>query len=238
MTGRASSTLYEDDLIGRLRGQSDMQATPCPVTLPDHLDYCLGHYHGACQHPNYRQGYVDRRYVEQCPTCRPKVFAQTADPATLSVETLTVGQVRPDWDEYGFEMAGKARSRSTCVRAQIGGAAMTKDHRIVATAYNGAASGLRHCVDLPEPIVFAGHDMHCDHAEDNLVDQLRALFDSIYGLLFSYLPPGMDREGLFRDWVASLDLTIYLVGPRDVCTDCARLMYRAGIRNEPKVRQA
>ncbi len=51
---------------------------------------------------------------------------------------------RPDWDEYFMEMAEVARKRSTCLRRAVG-AIIVKDHRILATGYNGVPGGIEHC---------------------------------------------------------------------------------------------
>ncbi len=53
---------------------------------------------------------------------------------------------RPSWDEYFSEMALLVARRSTCLRRQVG-AVLVKDKRILATGYNGAPSGLKHCLD-------------------------------------------------------------------------------------------
>lgn len=46
-----------------------------------------------------------------------------------------------------MEIAEVVAKRSTCVRRQIG-AVIVKDRRILTTGYNGAPSGLAHCLDL------------------------------------------------------------------------------------------
>lgn len=56
-------------------------------------------------------------------------------------------QTRPGWDEYFMEIAYVVAKRSTCLRRQIG-ALIVKDHRILTTGYNGAPSGLRHCLEI------------------------------------------------------------------------------------------
>jgi len=56
------------------------------------------------------------------------------------------GRIRPDWDEYFLEIAHVVAKRSTCVRRQIG-AVIVKDRRILTTGYNGAPSGLAHCIE-------------------------------------------------------------------------------------------
>ncbi|MDD2688895.1 MAG: cytidine/deoxycytidylate deaminase family protein [Candidatus Omnitrophica bacterium] len=54
---------------------------------------------------------------------------------------------RPSWDEYFLEMARLVSKRSTCLRRKVG-AILVKNKRILATGYNGAPSGLKHCIDI------------------------------------------------------------------------------------------
>lgn len=54
---------------------------------------------------------------------------------------------RPSWDEYFLEVAGLVAKRSTCLRRKVG-AVLVKNKRILATGYNGAPSGLKHCIDI------------------------------------------------------------------------------------------
>lgn len=54
---------------------------------------------------------------------------------------------RPSWDEYFMEVALLAAKRSTCLRRQVG-AVLVADHRVLATGYNGAPSGMVHCLNI------------------------------------------------------------------------------------------
>ncbi|BDU50007.1 deoxycytidylate deaminase [Haliovirga abyssi] len=54
---------------------------------------------------------------------------------------------RPSWDKYFMEITELVASRSTCLRRKVG-AVIIKDKRILATGYNGAPSGLNHCLDI------------------------------------------------------------------------------------------
>ena len=54
---------------------------------------------------------------------------------------------RPSWDEYFMELASVVAKRSTCLRQKVG-AVIVKDKRILATGYNGAPSGMAHCLDI------------------------------------------------------------------------------------------
>ena len=54
---------------------------------------------------------------------------------------------RKSWDEYFMEIADIVKTRSTCIRRQVG-AVIVKDNRIISTGYNGAPSGLKHCTEV------------------------------------------------------------------------------------------
>jgi len=54
---------------------------------------------------------------------------------------------RPSWEEYFMNITYLVAERSTCLRRKVG-AVLVKDKRILATGYNGAPSGLKHCVDI------------------------------------------------------------------------------------------
>lgn len=54
---------------------------------------------------------------------------------------------RPSWDEYFLEAAELVSKRTTCLRRRVGAVAV-RDKRILATGYNGAPSGLAHCLDI------------------------------------------------------------------------------------------
>ena len=51
---------------------------------------------------------------------------------------------RPSWDEYFMDIARLVKTRSTCLRRQVG-AVLAKEKNILATGYNGAPSGVKHC---------------------------------------------------------------------------------------------
>jgi len=54
---------------------------------------------------------------------------------------------RPDTDEYFLKIASVVAERSTCHRHHVGAVAV-RDKHILATGYNGAASGLKDCLEL------------------------------------------------------------------------------------------
>ena len=54
---------------------------------------------------------------------------------------------RPGIDEYFLKIASVVAERSTCLRHHVG-AVSVRDKHILTTGYNGAAAGLRDCLEL------------------------------------------------------------------------------------------
>ena len=54
---------------------------------------------------------------------------------------------RPSWPEYFMLITKLVAMRSTCVRRAVG-AVLVKERRILATGYNGAPAGLKHCEEV------------------------------------------------------------------------------------------
>jgi dCMP deaminase len=85
--------------------------------------------------------------------------------------------MRPDWDEYFLKIAELVSERSTCLRRKVG-AVLVKDKRILATGYNGAPTGFKHCKIvgcLREKLKVPSGERHelCRglHAEQNAIIQ-------------------------------------------------------------------
>jgi dCMP deaminase len=85
--------------------------------------------------------------------------------------------VRPSWQEYFAEITRMVANRSTCRRRKVG-AILVKNKRILATGYNGAPSGVPHCLDvgcLREQLGIPSGERHelCRglHAEQNAILQ-------------------------------------------------------------------
>jgi dCMP deaminase len=116
---------------------------------------------------------------------------------------------RPSWDEYFMDIVRLVSRRSTCLRRSVG-AVLVKDKRILATGYNGAPSGLRHCVEvgcLREKMNISSGERHelCRglHAEQNAVIQ-----SALHG-------------------VSLKGATLY--GTNHPCVICAKMIINAGI---------
>ncbi len=118
---------------------------------------------------------------------------------------------RISWDEYFMEMAELTARRSTCLRRQVG-AVIVKNKHVIATGYNGAPQGLKHCAELGgclrEKLGVPSGERHelCRalHAEQNAIIQAATLGQSIEGG------------------------TIYITN--HPCSICAKMIINAGIR--------
>lgn len=118
---------------------------------------------------------------------------------------------RPSWDQYFMEMAELTAKRSTCMRRNVG-AVIVKDKHLVATGYNGAPRGIRHCAEigscLREELKVPSGQRHelCRalHAEQNAIIQAATL--------------GVSIE----------DSTIYIT--HQPCVICAKMIINAGIK--------
>ncbi|MGV8145822.1 MAG: deoxycytidylate deaminase [Alkaliphilus sp.] len=85
--------------------------------------------------------------------------------------------MRPKWDEYYMQVAEVVKTRSTCLRRQVG-SVIVKDKRLLTTGYNGAPSGLKHCDEvgcLRDKLKIPSGQRHelCrgTHAEQNAIIQ-------------------------------------------------------------------
>lgn len=84
---------------------------------------------------------------------------------------------RPSLDEYFLEIAFVVGKRATCLRRNVG-AVIVRDKRILSTGYNGAPSGMDHCLEIGcirdlEEIPSGTRQEKCRavHAEQNAIIQ-------------------------------------------------------------------
>ena len=118
---------------------------------------------------------------------------------------------RPGWDEYFMEMAALTSRRSTCLRRSVG-AVIVRDRHILATGYNGAPRGLKHCSErdgcIREKLDVPSGERHelcmALHAEQNAIIQAATMGQSIDGG------------------------TIYIT--HQPCSICAKMIINAGLR--------
>jgi dCMP deaminase len=110
---------------------------------------------------------------------------------------------RPSWDEYFMNIAKAVASRSTCSRRSVG-ALVVREKRILATGYNGAPAGLRHCDHTGGGDMRDGHCARSTHAEQNAIVQAA-------------------RHGTMIDGA-----TVYCTA--QPCLTCAKLLVNAGVK--------
>jgi len=90
---------------------------------------------------------------------------------------MASGYHRPSWEAYFMDITFLVAKRSTCLRRSVG-AIIVKDKRILSTGYNGAPTGIKHCLEtgcLRERLNIASGENHelCRgiHAEQNAIIQ-------------------------------------------------------------------
>jgi dCMP deaminase len=117
---------------------------------------------------------------------------------------------RPSWPEYFMSIAKLVSTRSTCLRRSVG-AVLVKNKRILATGYNGAPTGIRHCEQtgcLRERLNVKHGERHelCRglHAEQNVIIQA-----AYYG-------------------VTTKGTTLY--STHKPCIICSKMLINAGVR--------
>ncbi len=124
--------------------------------------------------------------------------------------SMLASATRPSWKTYFMDITRLVAKRSTCTRRSVG-AIIVKDKRILSTGYNGAPSGIRHCLEvgcLREQMNVPSGKRHelCRgiHAEQNAIIQAALHGVSIKGaVLFSTTHP---------------------------CSICAKMIINAGIQ--------
>ena len=117
---------------------------------------------------------------------------------------------RLGWDEYFMQMAELTARRSTCLRRSVG-AVIVQERHVIATGYNGAPRGIKHCDErggcLREKLNVPSGQRHelcmALHAEQNAIIQAATLGQSIEGA------------------------TIYVT--HQPCIICAKMIINAGI---------
>lgn len=99
-----------------------------------------------------------------------------------------IEDTRISWDEYFMQMAELTSQRSTCLRRHVG-AVIVQNKHVIATGYNGAPRGLKHCAEiggcLREELNVPSGERHelCRalHAEQNAIIQAAVLGQSVDG---------------------------------------------------------
>jgi len=139
---------------------------------------------------------------------------------------------RPSWESYFMDITKLVAKRSTCLRRTVG-AVIVKDKRVLTTGYNGAPSGIRHCLDvgcLREQMKVASGERHelCRgiHAEQNAIIQAAFHGVSIRGatLFCTNLPCSICAKMLINAGIVQI---IYLDGYADPMSK--ELLTEAGV---------
>ena len=139
---------------------------------------------------------------------------------------------RPSWQDYFMSITELVAQRATCTRRYVG-AILVKDKRIISTGYNGAPSGISHCLDvgcLREQQGIPSGERHelCRglHAEQNAIIQAALHGISVKGatLYCSNLPCAICSKMLIN---AGITEVFYREGYAD--TLASDLMEEAGI---------
>jgi dCMP deaminase len=84
---------------------------------------------------------------------------------------LDPSRLRPSWDSYFMTLASLAAQRSNCMKRRVG-AILVRDHRILATGYNGTSRGLTNCNEGGCPLcndITSPLQCICLHAEENAI---------------------------------------------------------------------
>ena len=140
---------------------------------------------------------------------------------------------RPSWKEYFMDIALLVARRSTCRRRRVG-AITVRDKRILATGYNGAPTGLPHCLDigcLREELEIPSGERHelCRglHAEQNVIIQAAYHGVSVEGatLYCTNLPCSICSKMLINAGIRDI---IYQEGYADSMTE--EMLSAAGVK--------
>ncbi len=126
---------------------------------------------------------------------------------------------RPGWDEYFINIARAVALRATCLRRRYG-AVITKDRVIVSTGFNGAARGVKDCLEAgncTRQILKIPHGQryelcHSVHAEANAI--IRASLEELTGATI---------------YISGVDCGEQLECSSEPCMMCKRMILNAGI---------
>ena len=132
--------------------------------------------------------------------------------------------MRKDWDEFFLDMAKLLANQSTCLSRSVG-AVIVKDKRILSTGYNGAPSGLPHCIELGckrKQLNIPSGQRHeiCRgaHAEQNAINNAAKHGISIEGatLYCTTYPCSMCAKSIVNSGISTV---VYIEGYPDELTE-------------------
>ena len=129
--------------------------------------------------------------------------------------------MRKSWDEYFMEIAEIVKTRSTCLRRQVG-AVIVKDDAVISTGYNGSPRGFENCCDIGV----------CPRMQRNMHQ------GEGYGMCRAIHAEANALLTCSREQTLGADLYLTSINPEDnsihparPCPLCARQIIQAGIRN-------
>ena len=131
---------------------------------------------------------------------------------------------RPSWDEYFMKIVDLAKTRSTCLRRQVG-ALIVKDRMIISDGYNGTPTGFENCCEDDE-----GYTKWVVlHAEANAILKVASSTQSCKGAtLYITLSPCKECSKLIHQ--AGIVRVVYNKGYRD--DSGLQFLEKAGIELE------
>ncbi|MDA8388166.1 MAG: deaminase [Nitrospiraceae bacterium] len=132
---------------------------------------------------------------------------------------MNEGEARPGWDSYFINIARAVAARAACLRRKYG-AVITKNNTIVSTGYNGAARGVKDCLEAghcTRRILKIPHGeryelCHSVHAEANAI--IRASLEELNGATI---------------YITGTDAEAGRECPSEPCMMCKRMILNAGI---------
>ncbi len=139
---------------------------------------------------------------------------------------------RPSWDTYFMDITSLVAKRSTCTRRGVG-AILVKNKQILASGYNGAPTGVRHCSEtgcLRESLNVPSGERHelCRgiHAEQNAIIQAALHGTSIKGAILycTNLPCSICAKMIIN---AGISQIVYLSGYADTMSE--EMLAEAGV---------
>lgn len=160
----------------------------------------------------------------------PKMVAKLR--TLLHIPEPPVIEQRLPIDKYFMDIAFKVAERGTCLRRRVGAIAV-KDKRILATGYNGAPSGLEHCLEIGcirEQMSVPSGERHelcrAVHAEQNVIVQAAKHGISLEGayLYCTTFPCSICTKMLINCGIKEI---FYVAGYKDELSE--KLLNEAGI---------
>lgn len=126
---------------------------------------------------------------------------------------------RVGWDQYFLDIAKAVSARADCTRRQCG-AVIVKDHRIVATGYNGGPAGGKSCLKGECPRGLLSYAELPPGASDTA-----SSYDTGAGTCIAL--HAEQNAVMYSDQAARRDATIYVTD--EPCGGCMRMLTGSGL---------